>query len=377
MRPCQYSHSHGSSKASVTRRDFIHGVGLAAAGIVVASCAPKVTSQSQVTSSSGGSAGPVVAIAKANSYEPKLVHDQVQKLLDNIGGLGDVLAHGKRVAIKVNLTGGTSTKPLPGVAEIDSYLTNPEVVKALCQLLRDAGVSQIYIVEACYEPESWPTYGYTDMANSVGATLVDLTYAEPYKDFIDKTPGANPHIYEKFKFNPILEEIDAFISVSKLKCHNTAGVTHTMKNLFGLVPYRFYTMNPGDTYRSGFHGPQEQTPSRLPGVIVDLNHARPINLSLIDGIWTSEAGEGPWIPAMTPRKANVLLAGKNPVATDSVATAVMGFDPTADYPNDPFVHAYNHLNLAVKDGLGTNVISEIKVVGEKIDDVKIQFTPSY
>jgi uncharacterized protein (DUF362 family) len=108
-----------------------------------------------------------------------------------------------------------------------------------------------------------------------------------------------------------------------------------------------------------------------------LNHARPINLSLIDGIWTSEAGEGPWIPAMTPRKANVMLAGKNPVATDSVATAVMGFDPTAEYPSDPFVHADNHLNIAVKDGLGTNRISDIKVVGEKIEDVKIQFKPSY
>jgi hypothetical protein len=55
----------------------------------------------------------------------------------------------------------------------------------------------------------------------------------------------------------------------------------------------------------------------------------------------------------------------------------MGFDPTADYPNDPFVHAENHLNLAVKLGLGTNKLDEIKVVGEKLAEVTQQFKPSY
>jgi uncharacterized protein (DUF362 family) len=311
------------------------------------------------------------------SYEPALIRKQMTNLLDSIGGLSDVLAHGKRVAIKVNLTGGVKSKGLPGIPEIESYLTHPEVVKALCELLRDSGATELFIVEAAYEPESWVAYGYDTIAKAVGATIVDLTDTAPYSDYTELSAGNNPNIYEKFKVNPILSEIDAFISVSKMKCHNTAGVTHTLKNSFGLVPYRFYTLNRGDSYRSEFHGKPNETRTRLPGVIIDLNVARPINLGIVDGIWTTEAGEGPWIPALTPIKPNLLFAGKDPVATDAVATAAMGFDPTADFPNEPYVHAENHLNIAAKAGMGTNVLSEIKVVGAKVDDVKVQFKVSY
>jgi uncharacterized protein (DUF362 family) len=72
-----------------------------------------------------------------------------------------------------------------------------------------------------------------------------------------------------------------------------------------------------------------------------------------------------------------MLAGKNPVATDAVATAAMGFDPTSDYPDEPFVNGRNHLNMAAKLGMGTNRLEEIKVVGAKIEDVKMQFKTSF
>jgi uncharacterized protein (DUF362 family) len=324
-----------------------------------------------------GGKKPVVAIGQANNYDPKLIRSQVETMFDRIGGIKDILAHGNRVAIKTNLTGGTSVGPIPGYSEIDSYLTHPEVVRAVAELLRDSGVKDLFIVEAVYEKASWPTYGYADMAKEVGATLVDLNYADPYPDFTEGIPGQNPFIYEKFIFNPILNEIDAFVSVSKMKCHNTAGVTHTMKNLVGLVPYRFYTQNQGDRYRSGIHGPANETRQRLPQSIVDLNSARPIHLAVIDGVMTVEAGEGPWIPAMTPIQPGLLLAGKDPVATDAVATAAMDFDPTAEYPTAPFVHAVNHLNIAASLGMGTNRLEEIKVVGANIEDVKKKFTPSY
>jgi len=369
MKPCIHNQHN---PAMISRREYLKTMGVVTAGLLLAGCQSKIT---KIPSVSGKK--PVVSIVKANSYERKLIHQQVEALLDKIGGLEDVLAHGNRVAIKTNLTGGTSVTPLPGIPEIESYLTHPEIIRALGELLRDAGVKDLYIVEAVYEKQSWPQYGYEEVAKSIGATLVDLTYTEPYKDFIETSPGDNPFVYDKFFFNPILNEVDAFISVSKMKCHNTAGVTHSMKNLFGLVPYRFYTLNPEDKYRSGFHGTADEAKERVPGTIVDLNRARPIQLSLIDGIMTAEAGEGPWIQAMTQIKPGLMFAGKNPVATDAVATTAMGFDPTADYPNEPFVHAVNHLNLAVKAGLGTNQLEEIEVVGESLKDVTVKFKPSY
>ncbi len=356
----------------LSRRDFIKLFGVASVGMALAACQPVAEESSIVYSEK-----PVVAIGKADSYDRKLIRSQVETMLDRIGGLKDILSHGNRVAIKTNLTGGTSSKPLPGIPEIESYLTHPEVVRAVAELLRDAGVKELFIVEAVYEKASWPAYGYVEMAKEVGATLIDLNESDPYQDFVETIPGQNPMVYEKFLFNPILNEIDAFVSISKMKCHNTCGVTHTMKNLVGLVPYRFYTQNQGDSYRSGMHGPASETRKRLPRVIMDLNTARPVNLSIIDGVWTAEAGEGPWIPAMTQIKPGLLFAGKNPVATDAVATAAMDFDPTAEYPDAPFVHAENHLNIAASLGMGPNKLDEIKVVGANVDDVKMTFTPSY
>lgn len=215
------------------------------------------------------------------------------------------------------------------------------------------------------------------MAKSVNATLVDLTEAAPYKDFAETVTSTNPFFYEKLKFNPILNEVDAFVSVSKMKCHNVAGVTHTMKNLFGLVPYRFYTLNANDKYRSAFHGTGAEIGRRVPKVIMDVNRARKISLSIIDGVLTTEGGEGPWITALTPVKANVMFAGKDPVATDSIATAAMGFDPTAEYPNAPFVNGDNHIAIAAKLGLGTNKLAEIKTVGASLSEVTKKFKPSY
>ncbi len=358
----------------ITRRDFLRTLGLSAAALAVAACQPATKAPAGSTTGSTSSVSPTVAIGKAQNYDPKLIKDQLEKMLDGIGGIADVLAHGNRVAIKTNLTGGLSTKPLPGTTEIETYLTHPEVVKAMVELLRDAGAKDIFIVEAVYEKESWPYYGYSDMAKQVGATLVDLNYPEPFKDFANTSPGTDPYIYEKLLFNPTLNEIDAFVSISKMKCHNSLGVTHTMKNLVGLVPYRSYRLSTNDFYRSAMHGSASEMRQRLPRVVIDLNRARPVNLGIIDGVMTTE---GPWITAMTPIKPGVLFAGKDPVATDAVATAAMGFDPTGEYPDEPFVNGENHLNLAAHLGLGTNRLDKIKVVGEAIDDVKMQFSVSY
>jgi len=55
----------------------------------------------------------------------------------------------------------------------------------------------------------------------------------------------------------------------------------------------------------------------------------------------------------------------------------MGFDPTSDYPDAPFVNGHNHLALAAQAGMGTNKLEEIKVIGPSINEIAVQFKPSY
>lgn len=368
------------AKQLLTRRAFLVGAGLTFATLVLAaSPAQPGLAQGELNKQIylpliGKMDSPSkVAIVKAATYDRAMVKQQVQAVLDGIGGIYD-LAHGKKVAVKVNLTGGIGAAPLPGTSEIETYITHPEVVRALLELLRDAGAADVSIIEAAYEPESWTHYGYSTIWQATGARIVDLTEFVPYTSFTTMLSSTSPYFYSSFTVNPILTEVDTLISVSKMKCHNIAGVTHSIKNLFGLVPYRFYTTNAGDHYRSGFHGADPGT--RVPGVIIDLHSARPVNLALIDAVKTMEGGEGPWNNGVNPVQPGLLIAGRDPVATDSVATACMGFDPAAEYPNVPFLHGVNHLAMAARRGMGTNNLQQIQVVGEQIADVWMPFQPS-
>jgi uncharacterized protein (DUF362 family) len=116
--------------------------------------------------------------------------------------------------------------------------------------------------------------------------------------------------------------------------------------------------------------------ARLPRVIIDLNRARPVDLALIDGIKTTGGGEGPWIGTLVPVEPGVLIAGKDPVAADAVATSAMAFDPTTTRSQSPFLRSDNHLNIASELGLGINSLEEIDVVGASISDVRVPFAPS-
>lgn len=318
-----------------------------------------------------------VAIAQASSYDRQLVRQQVEALLDGLGGLQDLIGPGDRVAIKPNLTGGTGVAPPPGVPAIESYITHPEVVRALGELLRDAGAGQLFIVEGVFDPDSYPVWGYEEVAGQLGATLVDLNAPHPYGDFISMPVGEGWFVYQAYTLNPILSEIDAFVSVAKMKCHWSCGLTLSLKNLIGLVPTNYYRCSPDHAYRSDLHGCDGVFTTRLPRAVIDLARTRPIHLALIDGIRTVEAGEGPWVNTTAPVQPGVLVAGKNPVATDAVSAAVMGFDPTISYPSAPFLRSDNHLSLAHDMGLGTHRLEEIQVVGRSIDEVRYEFRPCW
>ena len=94
--------------------------------------------------------------------------------------------------------------------------------------------------------------------------------------------------------------------------------------------------------------------------------------AMLDGVRTAQRGEGPWIEGTSSIAPGVLIAGQDPAATDAVATAAMGYDPTA-----PFLRGDNPLTLARDPGLGTKRPDEIAVVGLAIEEVWVAFAPCW
>jgi uncharacterized protein (DUF362 family) len=105
----------------------------------------------------------------------------------------------------------------------------------------------------------------------------------------------------------------------------------------------------------------------MPRIVADIAAARPIHLSIVDGIYTMAGGEGPWnFGRLKPVRPGILFAGLNAVCTDAVGTALMGFDPMADRGKAPFERCDSSLRLAEELGVGTRDLSKIEVAGVPI-----------
>jgi hypothetical protein len=150
-----------------------------------------------------------------------------------------------------------------------------------------------------------------------------------------------------------------------MKHHYDAGLTCSLKNQVGAVPMAPYVM-PNDNRRAKLHFEGGDISFALPHSICDLNLARPVNLALIDGIKNARGGEGVWNPTFRTMESHVLLAGKDPVATDSVAAHLMGLNAAArKFPlPDGIRQCDNYLDLLHQKGIGTNQMSEIELVGD-------------
>jgi uncharacterized protein (DUF362 family) len=352
-----------------SRRQFLRTIGTTTVGVLVA---PYLKSANIFSYGHQALTAKLakVAITAGSTSERTFVKSRVQHLFESLGGVGDVVKAGQKVAMKINLTGGSGSaysSGLHGVPITESMWTHPEVLRAVGELLIDSGVraSDIYIVESLWDAASYNNFGYLDVQKSLGAQMVNLNVKDPYPSFINKEVGSNRFYYSSLIMNQILADVDVYVSIPKMKQHYDAGVACSLKNQVGTVPMQPYVM-PNDNRRAKLHFEGGDISFMLPHSICDLNLARPVHLAVIDGIKNALGGEGVWNSTFRLAQSHVLLAGKDPVATDSVAAYLMGNNPEArklQLP-DGVRQCENYLDLLHQKGIGTNQMSEIEIVGD-------------
>ncbi len=363
--------SQSDLTSNISRRKFLGTVGMTTAGFLLS---PYIKS-AEVFARNAPRVGEFlsqVAVTRADNYDRSLIKQKIQHLFESLGGISDVVGPGKKVAIKINLTGGSGSaysSRLQGVPIGECMWTHPEVLRATGELIIDSGVSanNIYIVEALWDDASFNNFGYRNVQQDLGVGLVNLNQSAPYSDFMD-LPVPGNFFYNSFTVNGILGDVDVYVSIPKMKQHYQAGVTHSIKNQVGMVPIQFYMLPGQGGSRTALHYEGEDIGIHLPHSISDLNLARPVNLAVIDGIKNAVGGEGAWNPTFQPSESHVLLAGKDPVAADSIASYLMGNDPEAQYLQLPDGgHCDNYLEHLHQKGMGTNRLDEIELVGDGAD----------
>ena len=106
---------------------------------------------------------------------------------------------------------------------------------------------------------------------------------------------------------------------------------------------------------------------RVPRILVDQAGIRPIDLAIVDGVETVRGGEGPWLQGLERMTPGVIIVGRNPVSTDAVGMAVMGYDVNADRGQSCFIRGDNSLKLAEGGGLrNARLSSRIDIAGLSI-----------
>jgi len=106
---------------------------------------------------------------------------------------------------------------------------------------------------------------------------------------------------------------DVLISLPKLKMHHWAGVTLSLKNLFGTLPGICYGWPKNELHWRG-----------IPHSIVDISCTRGANLAIVDGIIGME-GDGPLHGKA--KHAGLLMMGVDQLAVDATGARLMGIPP--------------------------------------------------
>lgn len=211
---------------------------------------------------------------------------------------------GKRVVLKPNLVEYRAERVIN---------TDPRVVDAVITLCKQEGAAEIIVAEG---PGHWRNVEFLVRESGLGAVLdkhgvrfLDINHDEPVKVLNLGRLTKLDHLY----MSRTVLGADVLVSLPKLKMHHWAGVTLSLKNLFGTLPGICYGWPKNELHWRG-----------IPQSIVDISCTHPAHLSIIDGIIGME-GDGPLHG--TAKHAGVLVMGMDPVAVDATGARIMGLPP--------------------------------------------------
>lgn len=242
-------------------------------------------------------------IAKVGGYD-RDISSTINAGLHEIG-IAKREIEGKRILLKPNLV-----ESHQGATHIN---THPLIIQGAIEAFRRYGAAEIIVAEGSGNCRDilliLEETGLIDVLRSEHITFTDLNQDSWYT-----VPNAGGKTKLKQLVLPqTLKRVDWIVSMPKLKTHHWAGVTLSMKNLFGVMPGIFYGWPKNVFHWEGI----EQS-------IFDINATVGAHFAIVDGIVGME-GDGPIMGK--PKQAGVIVMGRNLVAVDATCARIMGINP--------------------------------------------------
>ncbi len=287
-----------------------------------------------------------VGLVKGNDRRD-IVYQALKQIEDDV--LASIQGK-KRILIKPNFV---STRR-------ELCATHVDAVRGILDFLTPHYKGQITIGESTAfgggTHEGYVNYGYTALENEYNVKLIDLN-EQPwvYRYVFGKGHQPTPiRIITTF-----LDRDTYVISAAKMKTHDRAVTTLSLKNVLLAAPLNDYKTN--DKWLT--HAEYNFSPKAL--IHFNMFHlAQEIypDLGVIDGFVAME-GNGP--VGGTPVDARVALASLDPLAMDMLTTKLMGFDP----------QKILYLTSLAEAGMGQGDLSKVRVLGTPADECQFHFKP--
>ncbi len=336
------------------RRAVLRGLGVGALGLVLggrrfgdgllyaASGSPQVRG-GRLFKNVPGTAK--VALIKGNDRR-QITYQALKKIED------DVLASigNKRILIKPNFV--TTNKQLAA--------THVDAVRGILDFLTPHVKGQIIIGESTAFGggtfNGFENYGYLPLEKEYNVKLVDLNKQPwPYRYMIGKGHKPIPlRIISTF-----LDPDTYVISAAKMKTHDRVVTTLSLKNVLLAAPLNDYKKNDKWLMHSDFNFSKQAV---LHYNMFHLAQDMYPDLGVIDGF---EAMEGNGPVGGTPVDMRVAMASLDPLAMDTLATKIMGFDPGQ----------IMYLAAMAEAGMGQGDVGKMQVLGTPPDECRYQFKP--
>jgi len=282
--------------------------------------------------------GHPVVIFKASSYT-----DDLRRRL--VSGLAELGWNARRIAGKKVLLKPNLVEP----SRISQHInTHPLLVQAAIEAFLVLGASHVAVGEGAGHVRD--PYYILEESGLLEPLAEDRT---PFIDLNFDPAIAVPNRGKRTRLSHLMlprsvMEADVLVSLAKMKTHHYAGVTLSMKNLFGILPGAFYGWPKNVLHVEG-----------LNESILDINTTVRPHLAIIDGI-VGMGGDGPIMG--TPVHAGIVVMGTSLPAVDATAARVMGLVP----------ERVPHLVMA-EGTLGTIRDEGIVQRGEPLKQVRIEF----
>jgi uncharacterized protein (DUF362 family) len=211
---------------------------------------------------------------------------------------------GKRVLLKPNLVEYENDRVIN---------THPALVAGAAQALLRAGAASVVVAEGPGHRRDIEylvtSTGLHDHLRDVGVRFVDLNH----DDVREVTLASTFTELGTLRLPVELLAADLVVSMPKLKTHHWAGITCSLKNLFGTVPGAVYGWPKNVLHWRG-----------IENSILDLASTIRPALAIVDGVVGME-GDGPIMG--TPKRVGCVVMGADPVAVDATCARVMGLRP--------------------------------------------------